>query len=198
MQITNINPFSQPDMVQGVVSVYQESFGGEPWNEGYLCPVCEKAFANKEKMEYCPACAGESKLVLLAEYWPTSKVLAEFYREMGKPGPVCVVAKEDERVIGFAWGYMISSNPNLDERLDAPGLHQWLQGDFFYLSECAIAPAHQGKGVGKLLVRRIFEGHRPERILLRTKNESRMHRLIAGMGGEVIQRISQDRIIMRK
>ena len=45
MEIIKINPFEQPQMVEAIASVYQQSFGGEPWNEGYLCPVCEKVFA---------------------------------------------------------------------------------------------------------------------------------------------------------
>ncbi len=197
MEIIKINPFEQPQMVEAIASVYQQSFGGEPWNEGYLCPVCEKVFARTLSINTCPACAEQSQTVLVVEYWPMSKVISDFYREMRKPDPICVVAQSDEEVIGFAWGYRVSASPDLDEHLDAPNLHQSLHGDFFYLDECALVPTYQGKGIGKLLVNYIFREQQQKQILLRTMNDSRMCSLTKHMGGETIQHISRGRIIMK-
>jgi len=184
-------------MVEAIASVYQQSFGGEPWNEGYLCPVCEKVFGRTPSVKICSACAEQSQAVLVVEYWPMSKVISDFYREMRKPNPICVVAHSDEEVIGFAWGYRVFANTDLDKHLDAPNLHQSLHGDFFYLDECALVPASQGKGIGKLLVSYIFREQRQRQILLRTMNNSRMCNLIKHMGGEILQHISRGRVIMR-
>lgn len=197
MQIVRIDPFVQPEMVEAIVAVYQEVFGGEPWNEGYVCPVCEKVFARVPSIKTCPECAERSQTVLVVEYWPTNKVLSDFYREMRRPEPVCVVAQLGGRVIGFAWGYLVSANSDLDVHLDVPGLHQSLRGDFFYGDECALAPSHQGKGIGKLLVSRLFSEQQQKQVLLRTMDGSRMCNLIKHMGGETIQHTSRGRVIMR-
>ncbi len=197
IKIKKIKPFSQPEIVEAIASVYQQSFGGEPWNEGHLCPVCGKVFPSTYDAKTCSACAEQSKLVLLVEYWPTSKVVSDFYCEMKKPEPICVISQIDDQVIGFAWGYRLSVNPEFDSRLDAPDLHKSLEGDFFYLDECALVPSHQGRGIGKMLVNRIFREQRQKRALLRTMNNSRMFNLIKHMGGETIQYISRGRVIMK-
>jgi len=197
MKIRKINPFTQPQMVEEIASVYQQSFGGEPWNEGYLCPVCKKIFARAPQIETCTVCRERSQIILMVEYWPISKIVSDFYSEMQKPDPICVVAQLDEVVIGFAWGYRVSANPDIDEHLDAPNLNQSLCGDFFYLDECAIVPNYQGKGIGKLLVFRILREQQQKQILLRTMDNSRMCSIIKNMGGETIQKISRGRIIMK-
>lgn len=197
MKIVTINPFSQPEMVRAIASAYQQSFGGTPWNEGYICPVCETTFARDESILICPLCEKQSQIVLKVEYWPTSKVITDFYREMKKPDPVCVVAQEKNVIVGFAWGYNVSASPDLDQHLDAPGVHTLLQGDFFYLDECALTPPYQGKGIGKILVDNIFHEQKQKQILLRTMNHSRMFNVIKQKGGSVIQHISRDRVIMR-
>ncbi|MFA6521817.1 MAG: GNAT family N-acetyltransferase, partial [Candidatus Gracilibacteria bacterium] len=177
MKIIKINPFEQPQMVGAIASVYQQSFGGEPWNEGYLCPLCESVFASTPTLSTCPKCTEQSLSVLVVEYWPISKVVSDFYREMKNPNPICTVAQSDDGVIGFAWGYQVSAGSDLDKYLDAPDLRQSLRGDFFYLDECALTPFHQGRGVGKLLVKQIFREQKQGRILLRTMNDSRMYNL---------------------
>ncbi|MBI5152847.1 MAG: GNAT family N-acetyltransferase [Parcubacteria group bacterium] len=183
MKTMRINPFEQPQIVQAIAMVYQQSFGSEPWNEGYICPVCEKVFARTFSHKVCPACAERSEVVLVVEYWPIGKIISDFYREMKKTNPICIVAQSDEKTIGFAWGYQVFANPDLDEHLDAPDLHKSLHGDFFYLDECAIAPAFQKKGIGKLLVGHIFREQQQGQILLRTKDNSQMCNLIKNMGG---------------
>lgn len=197
MKIIKIDPFRQPEMVQAVAIAYQQSFGGEPWNEGYLCPVCEKVFSRTLNIKMCSICARQSETVLVVEYWPISKIISDFYREMKKPYPICVVTQSNEEVIGFAWGYRVSVNPALDEHLDAPNLHPALCGDFFYLDECAVVPFYQGKGIGKLLVDYIVRKQQQEQVILRTMDNSRMFRIIKKMGGETIQNISRGRVIMK-
>lgn len=197
MKMIKINPFEQSEMVEAIAAVYQQSFGGEPWNEGYLCPLCKKVFARIPRVKVCPACVEQSQTVLVVEHWPIGRIISDFYGEMKKLDSVCVVAQLDEGVIGFAWGYRVSANPDLDAHVDAPNLHQSLQGDFFYLDECALVPACQGKGIGKLLVRQIFQEQRQGQILLRTMDNSRMCNLIKHMGGKTVQSISRGRVIMK-
>lgn len=199
MYITRVNPLTDPEAVQGIVSVYRASFGGAPWNEGHRCPVCEKVFALTPDLEVCPSCAERAMTVLLVDYWPASTVISDLYREMGRSDPICMVARADGgEVIGVAWGYKVSVNHELSDHLDAPGIHEALRPeDFFYLDECALTPSHQGKGLGKLLVHRIFQEQRHGQALLRTLMDSRMYKLITNMGGRTIQEISRGRVIMK-
>ncbi len=197
MRINIVEPFKQLALVEAITSVYQQSFGGEPWNEGWLCPVCEKVFALSHSDKTCPECSKHSRTVLLVEYWPRNKVVSDFYHEMQKPDPICVVAQSDEKVVGFAWGYRVCVSPDLGQQLDAPDLHLSLKGDFFYLDECAVVPSCQGTGVGKLLVGYILEVQQQSQVLLRTMNDSRMCSLIKNMGGEIVQHISRGRVIIR-
>lgn len=197
MRISKIDHFKHHGDVASIASIYQQAFGGEPWNEGYLCPVCEKSFALKVRIETCPECEKEARTVLVVKYWPTSKVISDFYHEMKKPDSVCVVATEESKIIGFAWGYRVTSGVKLDKYLDAPGLHKKAKGDFFYLDECALTPNQQGKGIGKSLTKQIFREQHQEQVILRTKAGSRMHTLVGHLGGEVIQHISRERVVMK-
>lgn len=197
MKISRISPFKQPEMIEAIALIYQQSFGGEPWNEGYLCPVCERVFPQTPSIKTCPVCAEQTDSVLVVEYWPKDKVISGFYLDMKKPDPICIVAKSDEQVIGFAWGYRVSANPELDVHFEAPNLHQSLQGDFFYLEECALRSDCQGRGIGKLLVSHIFREQQQGQALLITMNDSRMCNLTKHMGGEIVQHISRGRVIMK-
>ena len=183
-----------PEVIPGIVYVYQQAFGGEPWNEGYLCPVCETAVALADGPKECPECAKLGRSVIMVEYWPESKVVSDYYREMMRPGSLCVIARDNKETIGFAWGYKVSVTPELDKHLEAPELHTLIDGDFFYLDECAVVPQHQGKGFGALLMERVRGTSR--RILLRTMDGSRMCRLVTRMGGKIVQHISRGRVIM--
>lgn len=196
-EIMLVKPFEQPRMVEAIASIYRQSFGGEPWNEGYVCPVCSAIYALSCDIKICVNCAGDSKNVLLVECWPLQKVVTDFYTEMSKSDPVCIVAQADKNVIGFAWGYRVSANPDLDMHMEAHDLHHSLEGDYFYLDECALSPKHQGCGIGKLLVRHIIREQSHVEVLLRTMNNSRMCSLIKNMEGEIIQHVSRGRVIMK-
>jgi ribosomal protein S18 acetylase RimI-like enzyme len=197
MKFLKIDPFREPDLVKAIAKVYQLSFGGEPWNEGFICPVCKYTVPLSQAELLCGVCFKNGQHVNLVEYWPLHQVLIDFYKEMNKPKPTCIVAIDDEEIKGFAWGYEVVSSNHLSIHLDAPGLAAVIEGNFFYLDECALSPLAQGKGYGKQLVRYIFSQQGSRNILLRTKCDSRMYHLIRHLGGEAVMRISQDRLIMR-
>jgi len=196
MEMKRIDPVCQPAAVSGIVAVYRQSFGGEPWNEGYVCPVCRHQRALISSLALCPVCAEAGRDEPLVEYWPADRVTTDFHNEMQNSAAACVVAEEDEVIIGFAWGYQVTSSPELSEKLEAPDLHEKIAGDYFYLDECAITPDHQGRGIGNKLVRYIIGEQSHDRILLRTKAGHRMHSIITHLDGEVVMDISEDRVIM--
>lgn len=189
-------------LVRGLVKVYKEAFGGEPWNEGYKCPLCEAIFPLSFTETICPLCRNnDNKQIKLTEYWLTEQVLADFYAEMAKPGAICVLdcSQVDSNwpVCGFAWGYDLTVNLVTEQNLESPGLSNLITGTFFYLDECAVLPSYQSQGRGKVLLEAIFSRQPHRRILLRTLMDSRMCRMIQHMGGEIVQQISRNRVIMQ-
>lgn len=197
MKIQEIKPFQQPELISGIVSVYQKAFGSSPWDEGYRCPICNLVLPLSSTDRFCPRCLKSDKSVLLVEYWPANRIISDFYQEMSRPDSLClIVGQPEEKIIGFAWGYQITIDEQTDEHLEAPGLHDLISGPFFYLDEVAMLPKEQGRGVGKNLLNEIFQRQPHPRIILRTLDNSQMSNLITKMGGRVIMPISRERVIM--
>lgn len=184
-------------MINDIAKAYQQTFAGYPWFEGYKCPMCQEGFSLVHTGKICTKCSTPEKQVLLADYWPTDTIISDFNKEMAKPGAICVVAKVDKEIIGFTWGYNVLCSPELDDHLDAPNLHKRHDGEYFYLDEVAVAPDYQKNGIGRKLVARIIGEQSQKQILLRTKEDGSMFNLVVKIGGEVIQRISRYRVIMK-
>lgn len=196
ISIQQVEPFSDHEAVRGIVAVYQRTFGGEPWNEGYICPVCGDAFPLAETCALCPSCTGRGSSVLLVDHWPTSKVISDFYREMMKPEALCLAAKDGDKVVGFIWGYRMVVDEHIDDYLEAPGLSRLLRGEFFYLDDAAVVPEYQFQGIGKKLVARMLHAQPEKRILARTLDQSRMFRILTDFNGKTVLDITKNRVIM--
>ncbi len=196
MEIVRMMPFVEPETVWEIAEAYRLTFGGEPWNEGYKCPVCESVLPLAMNARTCPACEAKGKQVLLAEHWPIGKIISDFYGEMSRAGAVCFIARAEGALVGFAWGYEMDVLPETDVHLEAPGLYRLLRGQFFYLDEVAVLPALQGRGIGKDLVRNIVLSQDQPNIILRTLYGSQMFHLARHMRGETILHISRQRVIM--
>ena len=196
MKIEKINPFQQVALVRNVALAYQQAFGNNPWNEGYKCPICATTTPLTAGEAICPSCSERGLKILMIEYWPLSKIISDFYQEMKKPNSLCLIVREADKVIGFTWGYQINIDQEIDNYLEAPGLSEVAQGNFFYADEAAILPGYQGRGIGKKMVTQFFTGQPQKRVLLRTLNGSPMFNLIKQLGGETILNISRQRVIM--
>jgi GNAT superfamily N-acetyltransferase len=196
ISIQKIEPFSDPESVRGIVASYQRTFGGEPWNEGYVCPVCGSAYPLSETSALCPSCTARGNSTLLVEYWPASKVTSDFYREMMKPEPLCLVAKDGDKIVGFIWGYRIVVDEHIDDYLESPGLSRLISGEFFYLDDAAVIPEYQFRGIGKRLVAYMLQTQPQKNILARTLDQSRMFRILTDFNGRTVIRITRDRVIM--
>jgi GNAT superfamily N-acetyltransferase len=193
MQISKINPNRDTEEVNEIIKIYQEAFGSTPWNEGWKCSQCGNVLPLYPIPTCCQKCRAES----MVQYWPYEQVLADFKEEMGMPRSLCLVATEQKQIIAFAWGYEISGHdPSTSKHLDAPNLHNLLNGDFFYLDDIAVRPDRQQDGIGKKLVKEIFEKQDNKRMLLRTLRDSQMSQLILRLGGQSILPISRERVIM--
>lgn len=200
ISIQKIEPFQfsfYEGTVQGIVAVYRQAFGGEPWNEGYVCPVCGDAFPLARADVFCPSCRARGESVLLVEYWPISKIMSDFYYEMKKPEALCLVAKNDDgKVVGFIWGYTIVVGEPIDDYLEAPGLSRLIGGEFFYLDDAAVLPEYQRKGIGKNLIAHMLRMQPGKSILARTLDQSQMFRILTDFHGKTVLRISRNRVIM--
>lgn len=197
MEIRKVNVLSEPQTVQEISFVYQQSFGHGPWFEGYRCPVCSSVFELKEYLSLCPKCNESGSLINLIEYWPKAKVISDFYEENTKEDSLCLVAEENNTVVGFVWGYRLDISLESATKIDAPKLSKIYQRTVFYLDECAVLPKFQGHGIGRALVQQILKKQPYDMIILRTLADSPMQRLIEKLGGEKILSISENRIIMK-
>jgi ribosomal protein S18 acetylase RimI-like enzyme len=128
--------------------------------------------------------------------WRPEQVKADFRREMGKENAICVVAMSEQKVVGFAWGYSVYLDEALCTHLDAQGLHDLIDGRFFYLDECGVDPAYQGRKIGSHLIDHIFRSQQHDRVLLRTKRNSPMRHIIMKRGGKIEMSISKKRVMM--
>ncbi len=196
-----LNPFAELLGAKRIALVYQEAFGGEPWNEGFICPVCKTSRALDDKMPlYCVHCKkNDGRLVKILEYWSVDKILSDFYQEMLRPGAICTVKRDGLKITAFAWGYEVENNASLDEHLEAPGLCNAVGDEFLYLDECAVIPEWQGRGCGSWVLKNFMhEASKVGRdVLLRTMKNSVMHKLVVKFGGKVVQDISCGRVIMK-
>lgn len=189
-------PLRDPATVSAIVAVYRQVFADAPWHEAYQCPVCKAAYGKDYRKKICDACVQEGNHILIVEHWPTYKVVRDFYQEMVKPDAICVVAKSEEGLVGFAWGYRMELSEQASTYLEAPRVHEQLHGSYFYIDEVALLLEYRGQGVGKNLVQAIVQDRPKGRTLLRTLHDSPMEHLTLGLGGEIVQHISEDRVIM--
>lgn len=185
-----------PEIVHALALAYQQTFGGEPWNEGYVCSHCGNVFPLTPRPEMCVTCSSDSVDHTLTEYWPTEKIISDFLNEMSKPGSVCIITQDCQKIVGFAWGYTLLSDVHLDQHLDAPGVHHALSGEYFYLDEVGLIPEYQKKGLGTKMVEKIVRAQKHDRVILRTKDGGSMFKIVTHMGGGTIQKISKGRVIM--
>jgi len=190
------SPLRDPATVSAIVGVYRQVFADAPWHEAYQCPVCRTSYGKSYLKKICDSCWQDHNHVLLVDHWPAYKVIQDFYKEVLKPNAICVLARCDEGIVGFAWGYQMEMNDEASSHLEAPHIHERLHGTYFYVDEVAVLLPYRGKGVGKNLVETLIEDQQRGRILLRTLHESPMEKLVCGMGGTIVQSISEGRVIM--
>ncbi len=198
MLIRKVYVLSEPTTVRDIAMVYQNTFGGDPWNEGYVCPKCKQSFPLSTGLTVCPECLkNRDEIFCLVEYWPLSKIVTDFYLENSKEEALCLVAQNDQWVVGFVWGYGVMINTEFADKIEAPELVQKFQREVFYLDECAVLPKYQKQGTGKSLIKEILKRQPYDIMILRTLEGSQMQSLIESLGGEKILTISEGRIIMK-
>lgn len=199
IQVLKVGAEMINEFALGIALVYQEVFGGEPWNEGYKCPECQSGiyYPLSTDQKLCPECANSGKSTEMVECWPIEQIISDFKNEMRRPNAVCFVALSQSCVVGFTWGYELTVDKAVERYLEAPGLSSKIcQGQYFYFDEIAVLPGYRGIGIGKTLTSFMCESDKTKPILLRTKNFSTAFKMFLGFGGKVVLNISEDRVIM--
>src|SRR5260221_12034160 len=98
--------------VEQVAKLFADAFAGPPWNEYTKCGDCSQ-FTGKDTHagDKCPHC--ESGFLSVA--YPLEVTVEMVRGASEKPNATMYVAKQDEAVIGFTWGY---SYPTIKDYFD--------------------------------------------------------------------------------
>jgi ribosomal protein S18 acetylase RimI-like enzyme len=97
----------------------------------------------------------------------------ELAGELTEPGYRCWVAGDDDRVVGFAYGFPTPEVPSegwygiLRQAVGPAAAEHWLAGQFAVVW-IAVHPEWRGRGVGRELLRRLLAGAATERAWLVT------------------------------
>ncbi|MGI8926988.1 MAG: GNAT family N-acetyltransferase [Tepidiformaceae bacterium] len=96
---------------------------------------------------------------------------------------------EPGSVAGMTYGYTGEAgqwwHDSVRRRLQPDGVRSWLERSY-ELVEVAVAPAHQGRGIGAALIGCLLGGRPESTCVLSTRIDSRAHLLYRRLGFEVI------------
>lgn len=139
-----------------LVECYRDVFADRPWYEWLKCPRCQKYWGIKDrgllasyKFRHCEAS--------LVDFWSREQVISDIYHEI-TPEASCWLAMDNDRVIGFCWGYPITIS-NLESKLGLSFGANFEYGKFnpfAYQDELGVLSAYRGQKIAKaMIVRRL-------------------------------------------
>ncbi len=142
--------------------------------EGRVVEVYGEAFSKP------PYSQGENGVRGFAERLP---------RHVRNDGFRCLVAEENERVLGFAYGFTDEPGQwwhgQVASTMVEAGLSHWHEGAFV-LTELAVIPSAQGRGIGGRLHDALLDGVPHRRALLSTSREETVARGLYDRRGWVV------------
>lgn len=177
-----IEKFNADKDLVGVAKLYAEVFASPPWNEYTKCLGCKEFFGLQTKPGGC--CANCGKELGLA--YPIKETKRSILDETARNKSIALVMKQNEDIIGFAWGFSyLSADDFVKEKYRNPQMQSEISRlletngvieRFFYFSECGVRVDQRGKGfsslLSELLLKEVNKTGLP--IVMRTNWESPM------------------------
>lgn len=140
-----------------VVECYRDVFAEVPWNEWYRCqnPVCERheiAPWGKRDAEELKSLGFSHCGLSVVDFWPQDQVLSDLFHEI-TPDSSAWVAVDDDRVVGFCWGYPISVS-SLKEKLKIQFRTNGIGDDDLvaYQDDVGVLSSHRNRKIAKSLI----------------------------------------------
>lgn len=149
------NPHIDMTLIGQLVKCYQEVFAETPWNEWKKCSVCghKWGISHIAELQYLEFRHCGAHVV---DFWPEDVVQADLFHEI-TPEASCWLALNGENVIGFCWGYPITTEA-LELKLDFPGLaeriHEFVPARMVaYQDDLGVTKEWRGCGIARELFR---------------------------------------------
>lgn len=142
------------EITDQLVECYRDVFSTGPWNEWLKCEKCGNYWGIKDK-DFLAISNFKHCNVPLVDFWPKEVVLSDLKHEITTDSS-CWIAKANEKVIGFCWGYPISTS-ELEEKLGlsvAISIEKCFgrQATIAYQDEVGVIYSHRGKKIAKTMV----------------------------------------------
>jgi ribosomal protein S18 acetylase RimI-like enzyme len=151
VSIVRYSPHTSDIMLTAqLVECYRDVFADSPWNEWLKCPKCQKYFGRNDsgflasqKFQHCN--------VPLIDYWSRDQVVSDLYYEITEQTS-CWLAMDEQKVIGFCWGYSIPL-ADLEIKLDI-SFGDNLKKDTLvaYQDEAGVLSSYRGHKIAKAMV----------------------------------------------
>lgn len=139
-----------------MASVYKDAFGGPPWFERFVCPICG---AYERSQGECPNCGKEP----MNEAYPTDYLVKDYFPQMvAKFTPGCFITATDQNGVlkGFSTGGYTTLESLVATKYDSNS--QILRSiaertkirpgtGLFYDNETCIDPKYQKQKIGRKL-----------------------------------------------
>ena len=151
--------------IHQVADLFADVFAVDPWNEYTKCVGCSSfSGIDTHPGDTCPHCRNST----LQLAYPHDETV-DLIKEAGsRPNATMLIARQDEDIIGFAWGYTYSSMEELIERNSEnsqQGNDQMvavlnannIKPPIFYFAEIGIGSNARGRGLSHLLVEGLIE-----------------------------------------
>lgn len=142
---------SSEDLAQ-VIESYRDVFAAAPWHEWMKCQKCDAYWGIKdnpllveEKFLHC----GEP----VVDYWSRQEVLENIEKELSHESSA-FLATQDNRVIGFCWGYGIDAHnikQELNITLSPKVIEEFSRVKLVYQSDMAVLSEFRGEKIAKQL-----------------------------------------------
>lgn len=146
---------TDPALTNSLIECFQKVFADPPWGEWKKCSVCGQYWGT-ESAEALVAANFKHCGTPLVDYWPHEQVMSDLQNEITAESSAWV-AICDDRVVGFCWGYPISTK-DLEEKLKVPVaeiIEQMYGVDFVaYQDELGVLTELRGHGIAHKLVKK--------------------------------------------